>query len=295
MSAKFFYYPQPSGARRVTIDLEEPLGELYSDIIIDAVDGVSYAGGIRRSVGRTQEIITIQRDRLLRGEFIAHQFEALQNHLDRGYSVMFAADHTKMFCYPLSGTHNSGAALLHLGIPPFYQFIDSSISPKYPSEGDYMVIETSSPNMIREQVRITQVNSSEMTDQGGIVRCRRTAFEYSKRAFIRSKHFYPILKRPQSDIGQSIITNEGGRLFSLSLRLVVDYEALFAFHPDTIQSYDIGLGQSLIEEDDDVPDSGVSRSSGYNFSFDFAAVKVREFNPEVDFGRQDVVLDRDFD
>ena len=40
-------------------------------------------------------------------------------------------------------------------------------------------------------------------------------------AFARWYRFWPILKRPQEDIGTPMITNEGGRLFSLSVRLVV--------------------------------------------------------------------------
>ena len=294
MSAKFFFYPQPSGRRLRTIDLGEDLGEMYSDILIDAVDGVSYAGGIQRSVGRTQEIVTIQRDRLLGGEDLAYQFEALQNHLDRGYSVMFAADHTKMFCYPLKGNHNSGTGRLKLGYPPFLQFVDSSIVNKYPSVGDYMTIETMSPRMIREKVKITA--NGNMSDTGGRLGVsRRLDFAYRRRAFIRSERFYPILKRPQADIGQAIITNEGGRLFSLSLRLVVDHEALFAFHPDSIDSPDIGLGQSLIPEDTDPPDDGIEFSGASGMNFDGPAIQIRELFPNVQFGEHEVTLDKEYD
>ena len=40
-----------------------------------------------------------------------------------------------------------------------------------------------------------------------------------------------MLKRPSSDVGSSIVTNEHGLFFSLSLRLVPDMNSLFAFHP----------------------------------------------------------------
>lgn len=246
MSAKFFFYPEPNNGtpHLVTLDLGEDLGEMYSDIIIDAVDGVSLVGGIQRSVGRTQEIVTIQRDRMLGGEDLAYQFEALQNHLDRGYSVAFTSDHTKMFCFPLLGNHQAATQKLSLGYPSFAAITGSSSTPDV---GDYMTIDTMSPAMIREKVKISA--NSSMSGSGGSVDIDKPLnFAYTRRAFLRSQRFYPILKRPQSDVGQSIITNEGGRLFSLSVRLIVDYEALFAFHPQSIGSIDIGLGQSLVPE-----------------------------------------------
>lgn len=247
MSAKFFFYPEPSGSTRhlVEIDIGESLGEMYSDMIIDVVDGVSLVGGIQRSIGRTQEIITIQRDRLLGGEDLAYRFEALQNHLDRGYSVMFAADHTKMFCYPLLGNHNSGTQNIVCGVPTFRSIVGASSMPEI---GDYMTIETASPNQIREKIKVDSVVNMNPLGNATLGIAERLNFNYTRRAFIRSQRFYPILKRPASDVGQSIITNEGGRLFSLSIRLVPDYETLFSFHPSAIGSVDIGIGQSLIPE-----------------------------------------------
>ena len=44
-TAKFYYYPKPSQTAYLqTIDLAEPLAELFSDYEIDAQDGVSYTG-----------------------------------------------------------------------------------------------------------------------------------------------------------------------------------------------------------------------------------------------------------
>ena len=276
MSAKFFFYPEPNNGtpHLVTIDLAEDLGEMYSDIIIDAVDGVSLAGGIQRSVGRTQEIVTIQRDRMLGGEDLAYQFEALQNHLDRGYSVAFTSDHTKMFCFPLLGNHQAVTQSLQLGQPSFAAISGSS---SVPSVGDYMTIDTMSPAMIREKVKIS--SNSSMAGTGGTLGIDKPLnFAYNRRAFLRSQRFYPILKRPQSDIGQSIITNEGGRLFSLSIRLIVDYETLFAFHPESIGSYDIGIGQSLIP--DRAIDAGVFPSRS-GLTLDGGVISARRIGADI--------------
>ncbi|BCV07005.1 MAG: hypothetical protein CM15mV149_240 [uncultured marine virus] len=49
-----YFTPQPYGLQNgvslVTIDLGESLGEMYSDISIDAVDGVTLTGSIQRSI-----------------------------------------------------------------------------------------------------------------------------------------------------------------------------------------------------------------------------------------------------
>jgi len=243
-NAKFYFTPEPygslNGAELVTIDLGEALGEMYSDISVEAVDAVSLTGSIQRSVGRTQEIVTIQRDRMIGGEDLAIQFHALQNHLDRGYSVSFAADSAKAYCFPVRGTLNNTSKTLNLYANPFSNFTGISA---IPAIGDYCTLETSSPAMIQEMLKIKTVSA---TAQGGTVESvDGVKFQYDQPAFLRHYRFYPVLKRPQSDIGQSIITNEGGRLFSLSIRLVVDYEVLYSAHPDTVGEGVPSLGRSL--------------------------------------------------
>lgn len=244
-NAKFYFTPEPygalNGATLVTIDLGEALGEMYSDISVEAVDAVSLTGSIQRSVGRTQEIVTIQRDRMIGGEDLAIKFHALQNHLDRGYSVSFAADSQKAYCFPIRGTLNNNTDTISIYANPFSNFTGLSARA---SNDDYCTIETSSPAMIQEIVKIR--DSSNASAYGGtLITGSPVNFQYDQPAFLRHYRFYPVLKRPQSDIGQSIITNEGGRLFSLSIRLVVDYVTLYAAHPDTVSESGVSLGRSL--------------------------------------------------
>jgi len=243
-NARFYYTPEPFGAgpRLQVIDLGEALGEMYSDISVEAVDAVSLTGSIQRSVGRTQEIVTIQRDRMIGGEDLAIQFHALQNHLDRGFSVSFAADEDNAFCFPIRGSLSNGATSINLYADPFQNLTAPFTT--LPTSGDYCTIETSSPAMIQEMIKV--LSGSAVTAQGGtITTVDRIKFQYDQPAFLRHYRFYPVLKRPQADIGQSIITNEGGRLFSLSIRLVVDYEVLYAAHPDTIGESGVSFGRSL--------------------------------------------------
>lgn len=258
-NAKFFFYPEPHGsqAHLVELDIGEALGEMFSDVEVDAVDAVSINGSIQRSVGRMQEVVTIQRDRMLLGEDLAIRFYALQNHLDRGFSCAFTADHDKAYCFPLLGSHNAGTTKLKFYANPFVAFAGSS---PQPAANDYMTVETSSPNMIQEMIKVQANNASSAG--GDITLTNRLCFQYDKPAFARHYRFYPVLKRPQSDIGQAIITNEGGRLFSLSLRLIVDYETLYANHPLYTGESGTSLGQGLVRESPASGEIASGRSGG---------------------------------
>ena len=238
MSAKFWYYPEPNGSQLVEIDLGEDLGELFSDMQFETVDAVGFTGGIQRSVGRTGEVVTIQRDRLLLGEDLAYQFTALQNHLDRGYSCAFSADHTKAWAAPLKSPGNKAVTVYPC---PFNAFTGSVI----PSADDYIVIETRPPAMLQEQQKIDSVSLLSAAGGGTVTIDKRLAFSYG-RAFARWYRFWPVLKRPQGQIGQSMITNENGRLFSLSITLTPDYDTYFSYHPDMFDGIE-SIGTSLIE------------------------------------------------
>ncbi len=231
-NAKFYYYPQPDGRHLVEIDMGEALGELQSNFAHDAVDAITQAGGIYRSVSRGAEFVTIQRDRMQLGEDLAIRFRALQNHLDRGFSCMFTADHSKAWAASCIPSPTAGDFTINVGDAVFSSITGTTVngSSLVPVAGDYVAIETDSPPLVHE---VGEVSSASLTmgTGGSITFQNRVAFDYSGRmAFARWYRFWPILKRPQEDIGTPMITNEGGRLFSLSVRLVVDYEAMFAFY-----------------------------------------------------------------
>ena len=244
-NAAFYFSPQPDGRRLIKIDLGERLGELFSDFEIDAQDAVARDSSQFRSTGLNREIVTIQRDRFAAGEALASKLVALQNHLDRGYSCAFTADDSYNWAFPVTRRPISGDQNLGLGANPFVDFTN-----KLPVASQYCVLESESPTGIREQVVI---NSASVTNtSGGTVTLNDpyVNFTYPRRAFLRWYRFFPVLRRPQADVGKNIVTNEGGRLFSLNIRLVVDLAGLFLFHncsdgvirdPDPLPPQDITL------------------------------------------------------
>ena len=109
MSAKFYFYPMPVANHLVTIDLGEDLAELYSDWEYTSDTSQSMNGKINNTTTLNREVITIVRDRFQGGEDLYIKLQALQSHLDRGYSIAFSADSANAYCYPLSKNPVGGA------------------------------------------------------------------------------------------------------------------------------------------------------------------------------------------
>ena len=259
-TAKFFFYPQPDGSRLSIIDLGEQLGELFSDIQYDVQDGISRDGRQYRSIGMNREIVTIQRDRMAGGEDLAHKLFSLQNHLDRGFSCSFTADSSFSWAYPLKNRPEAVDSAIGVGANPFQDMLGSIT----PQANQYMVLETESPLGIRE---IREIQSSTVTSSaGGTISVKSPYIQFTyptSRVFARWYRFFPVLRRPAEDVGKSIVTNEGGRLFSLNLRLVIDNAGLFKFHncadgvvrdPDPLPPSD---------DSERVPPSGLGPSNGW--------------------------------
>ena len=204
------------------------------------------------------------------GEDLAYQFIALQNHLDRGFSCAFTADHTKAWAAPMMSPGNKAITVFPC---PFTAFTSAVI----PSTDDYIVIETQPPAMLQEQQKIDSVSLLSATGGGTVTLDKRLAFSYG-RAFARWYRFWPVLKRPQGQIGQNMITNENGRLFSLSITLTPDYDTYFSYHPysgDAIES----IGTSLIEIYTGSGDIPQGRQGG---GIDGVPKRFRERSPELE-------------
>ena len=248
-NAAFWFYP--SGSHLVTINLGEQLGELFTDFEVDAATGTSLSGRMRRVVGLQREIITIQRDRMSGGEQLAHKFAALQNHLDRGGSCAFTADVDKAFMAPIKQGPNAGDTRIQCAPNPFRSIVGTNV----PAANDYVVIESSPPGLLHEVRQIHSSSNLSATADGyadlsaGAPTSdseKGIAFTYDKIAWMRWYRSWPILKRPQADIGTNIVTNESGILWSLSLRLVPDYHSISAFHPGADQSFTNEMGGELL-------------------------------------------------
>ena len=246
----FYWYPEPDSTNLQILSLEEGLGELFNDWQIVASDGEGMDGSIFRSVGLYRQIVTIQRDRMTGGEDLGHKLAALQNHLDRGFSVGFTADVDKAWIAPLTLGPISGATTIELGGNPFKNIVGTNV----PATNDYVAIETGSPGTVHEIVKKASGTISAYTG-GTMTITSGCAFTYTDTAYARWYRYWPILKRPQSDLGTNITTNEHGMLWSLNVRLVVDTATLFQFIvPDKVADF------AFPEEDDPIlVGSGVGR------------------------------------
>lgn len=259
-NAKFYYFPIPDARQLVTIDLGEKLGELFSEFQYDVAESISRGGRRYLSHGLQREFVTIQRDRMLLGEDLALKLESMQNHLDRGGYVSFCADADKAYIHPLLNTIEQGSSTQLLGSNPFKDVTGSNI----PTAGDYITIQTNSPTSIIEKKKINTVDGSFSSSTGGSLTVSPTiTYTYPERAFARYYRFWPTLRRAAADIGQNIITNENGRLFSLNVRLYLDTHTLFNFH----SGFD-GIDRSPNFKPSDVPAASGGRAGSANpFTF----------------------------
>ena len=245
-NSAFYYYG--SNAQLITIDLGEGVNELYSEWEIDASTGVSLSGSMRRVTGLYREQVTIQRDRMKGGLELANKLAALQNHLDRGGACAFTADTSKSWVFPVDATPKPGDTRIKVFDNPFYQMFGAN-TPDVGGFDDYAVLESTNPGSFYE---IKKVHATTCTGKfGDTIDFSASApassssdgcsFDFNnKPVFSRWFRCWPLLKRPQSDIGTSIVTNEHGLLYSLNLNLVSDLHALFRFHPNQSQ-VNIGL------------------------------------------------------
>lgn len=250
-NAGFYFYPEPNAGRLIIIDLGEPLGELFFDFEIEQTTSTTMTGGLHRTTVMQRQVITIQRDRLKLGEDVSNKMRALESHLNRGFSCGFSCDLDKSYIFPVKNfPYTNDTALQVLG-DPFRNMTGS----KLPAVNDYIAIDTPNIAATYEVCKyasatgaFTSVNGGQMNMSAGV------SFTYDRPSFARYYRFWPVLKRA-TNIGESIITNENGILFSLSLSLVVDTPLLFSFHPlytgdtNTI-NYDLGqTGQVVSRED----------------------------------------------
>jgi len=233
-NAKFYFYPKPSQTPYLsTIDLGEPLAELFSDYEIDAQDGVSYTGRRYRTVSRISEIVRIQRDRMIDGEDKASDLITLQSHLDRGYSTMFAADSSKAYATYLKQPVFAGDTVLNVAANVFRNIVGNQIV----VAGDYLMIESENPNMRYQLVKVQSITATA-TAAGTITLASPILYDFDKGTIgVRHYRFWPTLKRPVENLGQNMITNERGFLWSLDVLMSPDYVEMF-------NNY-IGLGYEL--------------------------------------------------
>lgn len=274
-NAKFYYYPIPDARSLRTIDLGEKLGELFSEFQYDVAESISRGGRRYLSHGLQREFVTIQRDRMLLGEDLAIQLESMQNHLDRGGYVSFCADSDKAYIHPFLNTVEQNSATQLLGSNPFKDVTGANL----PLAGDYVTLQTNSPTSIIEKSKIAGVDGSFSSSTGGNITFNpKMAYTYPERAFLRYYRFFPTLRRAGSDIGQNIITNENGRLFSLNVRLYLDTFTLFNFH----SGFD-GIDRSPNFGGDGVPSASGGRSGSANpFNTDFGKKGGFSRSPSAD-------------
>lgn len=222
-NAEFVYYPEPAvTSYRQTIDLQESLGELASDFLIDSAQSLSYTGRVFTTVSRITEIVRIQRDRMSGREDLAVQLMTLQSHLSRGHSTAFSANSDKSWGAYLTQPAKSGDTVINVSNNVFRTVMGANII----SAGDYIILETENPALVYQIVKVESLTATA-SSAGTITLSNSLAFDFSGTVGVRYYRFWPYLKRPAAEVNSNMITNERGFLFSLDVNLIPDYHLYF--------------------------------------------------------------------
>ena len=146
----------------------------------------------------------------------------LQSHVDRGHSVLFAADLDKAYVTHLTQPARAGDTVIFVAA----NVVRSIVGNKIVQAGDYLMIESENPNMRYQQVEVQSLTATA-TAGGTITLVNPIAFDFDKGVIsVRHYRFWPTLKRPVENLGQNMVTNERGFLFSLDVIMTPDYPQL---------------------------------------------------------------------
>ena len=223
----FYYYPVAGGSLQ-TIDLGL---ERLSDLIVTreraVSDSVSRAMGIHRDCGGMRERVRIVIEHFSQ-ESLVRQFHNLSTHLERGGTVGFCLDSSKVWGGYISGHSTPGA--LYQG----HQLVTVPGSNSWSvwsagalSDNDPIIIESAPPESISEQ---HSMNGSLSATATTVFFDDKLENNFSSPSIVRYKDFWPYLKLPDDMVSnlssQQIVISHRRRSYTLDLTLVVDWQEI---------------------------------------------------------------------
>jgi hypothetical protein len=213
----------PSGATSARVlDLGEPLSDLFWTPEREAADGVTIVGSTSRALGLGRLRITASLDRMAGGRDLAFQLRTVQSHLERGGRIGLTADIDKAFAAFASAAPRNGDPRLDWSFQPWAAEVGGV---KSLTTGDYLAIQTASPEAFRAWIRVGTFSTSGryLTIAGGAGVPGTPA---ASPVLVRWAYYFPSLSMPEDRLGQQIVSGEHESLHSLDLELVEDWGAL---------------------------------------------------------------------
>lgn len=168
--------------------------------------------------------VTLRKERMLRDtdkDMIA-DFFALENHLRRGGTIGVALERTKAFCAYVTPTPNTGDTTIYGGPNVYKDILTAQSITLALASGDRFWLESGNPDWRRERCTISGSTvspfASSLTLTRGVVYDRDT----DAGVMVRHEDFYPACYLPEDQLGQSLMTDENGALYTFEAELEVD-------------------------------------------------------------------------
>ncbi|MFT5686527.1 MAG: hypothetical protein ACI8RZ_007483 [Myxococcota bacterium] len=216
-TAAFIWYPNEADATPYTLNLGQCFSAYAEAPEWTVSDARSLNGARHRCIAGTGRriVLTIQRIKAstARGrEGTAARLVALQNHLNRGGSIAFTARTDKAVAIVVNGPLARGSMGVNFGSQPFTALFGSQSLVK----GDVVRLETSERVYQEEQAIIdTFVPSTSATFNEEVLHSSAGPI------LMTYAYCFPALKKPAEVTNVNITENVVGRLWSMSLELVI--------------------------------------------------------------------------
>lgn len=218
---RFYWYPEPAGSlyeidmgRRPTI-----LEEIQTQRAQDAYNGMGAFTRIAGAGGMRVRIV-FNRMPLYQAAYatLERQLMALEKFLQLGGGVGFSLNHSKSLAhYPL-GLWSQQAQGIYVSGNAFSTWSSSAAW----ASGDELVVESIDPGGVREVHATTGQTGQQLT-----LSSSRLYWHYADRlAWVRYRHFWPVLRLPQDQLGKPLVTTENRRLVTFDATLEVDHTQL---------------------------------------------------------------------
>jgi hypothetical protein len=163
---------------------------------------------------------------------------ALEKHLQLGGTVGFSLNHSKSLAHWPLGLWSQQSQAIYVSGNGFATWSSSAAW----ASGDDMVVESIEPGGVREVHATSGQTGSQLS-----LSSTRLQWHYADRpAWVRYRHFWPVLKLPQDQLGKPLVTTENRRLVTFDATLEIDHNGLILAGAEK-------EGQDILELADNTP------------------------------------------
>jgi hypothetical protein len=217
-NATIWYWPDATGSAEV-IDLGTGVSRLeeLTDPAIDESESVYGDIATAHLRGRLRYRIALERfsGSTSAGQSLARALSSFQAHYDRGGTFGFSLDKDKAYAAFSEKAPNRGDTAVRLA--QVYAYYASAAI----AASDELIVQSANPDARREWATVGVISGASLTFGAGLI------YTHTGRVFVRYRDFVPVLRRPPSAAGASILSQEQRRTYTLDLEAVEALDVVY--------------------------------------------------------------------